>query len=487
MIHQFHSLFDNTVTSSQLALDPLSDSYYLMLVTTIDLPKLLGNYVLFNNLVLANTLPSANETKLSKLILAAEIRSKIADITLSLKKISDENDLLKKYKQTNLDLLSKLEREISTEIDALKNNGTISDNGVITQSALASSNKEGLVILKTILEERVKALSSSLLTSSIFAALFLMIMIYCVIGFIESLKQSIAILSESIKDISSGNLVREIIHIGNDELSDILVDMEVMQVKLSDMIKEISNVSGALNSSAHEIASGNNNLSERTQEQASCLVETSASLNNLTDTIKKNSLSAADALTLATTATDFALKGGEAVNNVITTMGNIDESSQKIQEITSIIDGIAFQTNLLALNASVEAARAGEQGRGFAVVASEVRNLAQRSADAAKQIKYLINDSMTKVASGDAQVKITWSTMQDIVRSIEHVNQTVEKIATESKEQSLSIEQINIVISQLEGNTQKNAAQVEEVAASAELLSEQSNKLVNIVNQFEVE
>jgi methyl-accepting chemotaxis protein len=252
------------------------------------------------------------------------------------------------------------------------------------------------------------------------------------------------------------------------------------------MVGDISDVSGTLNCSAHEISSGNNDLSERTQEQASCLVETSASLNNLTQTIKKNAANANEASDLAGTATNFAQKGGEAVNQAITTMGDINESAKKIQEITGVIDGIAFQTNLLALNASVEAARAGEQGRGFAVVASEVRNLAQRSAEAAKQIKGLINDSMNKVASGDAQVKVTWTTMQDIVTSIEHVNSIVAKISTASNEQSLSIEQINIVISQLEGNTQKNAAQVEEVAASAELLKEQSNKLVDIVGEFEI-
>ena len=168
-------------------------------------------------------------------------------------------------------------------------------------------------------------------------------------------------------------------------------------------------------------------------------------------------------------------------------MGDINQSAQKIQEITSVIDSIAFQTNLLALNASVEAARAGEQGRGFAVVASEVRNLAQRSAEAAKQIKLLINDSMSKVAAGDAQVKLTYSTMQDIMSSIRGVNEIIAKISVASAEQSNSIEQINLVISQLEGNTQKNAAQVEEVAASAELLKDQSSKLVDLVNQFVID
>lgn len=318
-----------------------------------------------------------------------------------------------------------------------------------------------------------------------FTALSFCLTFYALIGCLKSLKQTILFLPTKVKLMALGEL--ELGSKQTDAFSVVLTALAGYRQNMYGVIEQINEVSSTLNSSAHEIASGNSELSERTQDQASCLVETSASLNNLTTTIKKNAESAKEAADLSNNATFVAQKGGEAVNQVITTMGDINESAQKIQEITGVIDGIAFQTNLLALNASVEAARAGEQGRGFAVVASEVRNLAQRSAEAAKQIKGLINDSMTKVASGDAQVKVTFATMQDIVSSIENVNTIIGKIAIASNEQSMSIEQINIVIAQLEGNTQKNAAQVEEVAASAELLKDQSSKLVEVIDKFEAD
>ena len=259
-----------------------------------------------------------------------------------------------------------------------------------------------------------------------------------------------------------------------------------MQANLRDIVGNINDVSQTVNSSAREISSGNSNLSERTQGQASALVETAASLNNLTTTVKKNAGSARDATTLADKSSSIAEQGRDAVGRVLITMSEINDSAEKIQEITSVIDSIAFQTNLLALNASVEAARAGEQGRGFAVVASEVRNLAQRSSEAAKQIKQLINDSMSKVQAGDKQVKLTADTMQEILQSITQVNDIVKLISTASVEQSNGIEQINIVVSGMENGTQKNAALVEEAAASAELLEKQSDKLVEVMNRFEV-
>ena len=316
-----------------------------------------------------------------------------------------------------------------------------------------------------------------------FAVLFLL---YSLGGVYLSVKDSLSVLLSNINDIRLGKLNGSPSLNSHDDIGSLVVNLTQMQATLLSLLGEISDVSKVLHSSAQEIASGNAALSERTQEQASCLVETSSSLNHLTETIRKNAENAQSAATLSKDATLVTERGGEAVNQVIVTMSEINASAQKIQDITGVIDGIAFQTNLLALNASVEAARAGEQGRGFAVVASEVRNLAQRSAEAAKQIKSLISDSMDKVNSGDIQVKQTYEAMQDIVKSIKNVNELIAKIAVASTEQSSSIGQIDTVIMQLEGNTQKNATQVEDAASSASLLQEQAAKLIDIVRQFQV-
>jgi methyl-accepting chemotaxis protein len=242
-----------------------------------------------------------------------------------------------------------------------------------------------------------------------------------------------------------------------------------------------------INTAAGEIASGNNDLSTRTEQQASSLEETAASMEELSSTVKQNAENAKQANQLAIAASGIAIKGGEVVGQVVTTMMNINESAHKIEAIISVIDGIAFQTNILALNAAVEAARAGEQGRGFAVVAGEVRNLAQRSASAAKEIKELISDSVNKTTEGTAQVENAGKTMEEIVGSVKRVGDIIAEIAAASNEQSNGINQVNQAVTSMDEVTQQNAALVEEAAAAAESLVEQADALNSAISVFKLD
>ncbi|WP_137719257.1 methyl-accepting chemotaxis protein [Methylobacillus flagellatus] len=255
----------------------------------------------------------------------------------------------------------------------------------------------------------------------------------------------------------------------------------------ADIITQIKEAGDTINTAANEIAAGNNDLSQRTEEQASSLEETASSMEELASTVKQNAENARQANQLASAASGVAVRGGQVVSEVVLTMSGISDSSRKIEDIISVIDGIAFQTNILALNAAVEAARAGEQGRGFAVVAGEVRNLAQRSAAAAKEIKQLISDSVEKVQGGTKLVEEAGKTMDEIVTSVKRVTDIMGEIAAASAEQSSGIEQVNSAVTQMDEVTQQNAALVEEAAAAAESLVEQANQLMDAVSVFKVD
>ena len=260
--------------------------------------------------------------------------------------------------------------------------------------------------------------------------------------------------------------------------------LQHMQHSLSRVVATVREGSERVACAGGEIAQGNLDLSTRTEQQASAIQQTSASMEELGSTVKQNAASAGEADTLANRASDVARRGGEVVARVVLTMGGITESSRKIADITSVIDGIAFQTNILALNAAVEAARAGEQGRGFAVVASEVRSLAQRSADAAREIKRLIAASVERVEQGTAQVDEAGRTMGEVVASIARVTTIMGEISAASREQSTGLEQVGLSMSQMDTATQRNAALVEESAAAAESLSAQAQELVQVVAGF---
>ena len=253
-----------------------------------------------------------------------------------------------------------------------------------------------------------------------------------------------------------------------------------------DVLQTIRESSDAITTAAKEIAAGNADLSIRTEEQASSLEETASSMDELTSTVRQNAENANQANQLAKSSSDIAQRGGQVVQESVSTMTQISESSRKIADIISVIDGIAFQTNILALNAAVEAARAGEQGRGFAVVAGEVRNLAQRSANAAKEIKVLITDSVSKVESGTAQVVQAGKTMEEIVVSIQRVTDIMSEITAASQEQSQGIEQVNQAIAQMDEVTQQNAALVEQAAAASESMEEQAITMTDVVARFKL-
>lgn len=269
----------------------------------------------------------------------------------------------------------------------------------------------------------------------------------------------------------------------NDQES-ILYAMKTMQSNLVNTIGEIRLGAETIATASNQIAAGNLDLSSRTEEQASALEETASSMEELTSTVKQNADNARQANVLAVSASDVAVKGGAVVSQVVETMGAISESSKKIADIISVIDGIAFQTNILALNAAVEAARAGEQGRGFAVVAAEVRNLAQRSASAAKEIKALISDSVEKVDVGTKLVDQAGATMDEIVASVKRVTDIMEEITAASREQEAGIMQINQAITEMDDVTQQNAALVEEAAAAAGSLQDQADSLARAVSVF---
>ncbi len=254
--------------------------------------------------------------------------------------------------------------------------------------------------------------------------------------------------------------------------------------RLAALVKQIQEATGAITTAAREIAAGNSDLSQRTEQQASNLQETAATMEELTSTVKQNADNARQANQLASSASEIAVKGGGVVGDVVDTMSAINQASRKIVDIISVIDGIAFQTNILALNAAVEAARAGEQGRGFAVVATEVRNLAQRSASAAREIKTLIGDSVEKVEAGSRLVADAGSTMDEVVKSVKRVTDIMAEITAASVEQSSGIAQVNQAVAQMDQVTQQNAALVEQAAAAAESMEEQANGLSGTVSIF---
>jgi methyl-accepting chemotaxis protein-1 (serine sensor receptor) len=294
-------------------------------------------------------------------------------------------------------------------------------------------------------------------------------------------------LIDNIRHIASGDLVKRIEVQGTNEMGELADSLRHMQGELVRTVGDVRNGANAIYSGASEIAMGNNDLSSRTEQQAASLEETAASMEQLTATVKQNAENARQASHLALSASETAQKGGKVVDNVVQTMRDIAGSSQKIADIISVIDGIAFQTNILALNAAVEAARAGEQGRGFAVVAGEVRNLAQRSAQAAREIKSLIEDSVGRVEVGSTLVESAGETMGEIVNAVTRVTDIMGEIASASDEQSRGIDQVGLAVAEMDRVTQQNASLVEESAAAAAALEEQASRLTQAVAVFRIQ
>ncbi|MDZ7922162.1 methyl-accepting chemotaxis protein [Rhodoferax sp.] len=287
--------------------------------------------------------------------------------------------------------------------------------------------------------------------------------------------------------LADGDLTASVRPVGNEETQHLMVALDRMQTHIAGIVRLVQQGAQSVSSASAEIAQGNNDLSARTEQQASALEQTAASMEELNSTVQQNADNARQANQLAVDASAVAAQGGDVVGQVVETMKGINEASRKIGDIISVIDGIAFQTNILALNAAVEAARAGEQGRGFAVVASEVRSLAGRSAEAAKEIKTLINDSVARVEQGTALVDKAGSTMTEVVGSIRRVTEIMGEISASSVEQSTGVAQVGEAVGQMDQSTQQNAALVEEMAAAASSLKSQANELVQAVAVFRLE
>ncbi|MES2581769.1 MAG: methyl-accepting chemotaxis protein [Pseudomonadota bacterium] len=287
--------------------------------------------------------------------------------------------------------------------------------------------------------------------------------------------------------VANGQLNNTIEVRGKDEIAALLQSLKAMQGSLAKLVVNVRQGSENVATASAEIAQGNHDLSARTEQQASALEETAASMEELGSTVKQNADSARQANQLAQSASSVAVQGGVVVDKVVETMKGINESSRKIADIISVIDGIAFQTNILALNAAVEAARAGEQGRGFAVVASEVRSLAGRSAEAAKEIKSLIGTSVERVEHGTTLVDQAGSTMKEVVDSIKRVTDIMGEISAASGEQSMGVQQVGEAVLQMDQATQQNAALVEQMAAAASSLKSQASELVQVVAAFKID
>ncbi len=292
---------------------------------------------------------------------------------------------------------------------------------------------------------------------------------------------------EAARRVADGDLTGDIRATSKDECGQLLTTLREMNDSLKKIVGEVRHGTETIASASDEIASGNLDLSSRTEQQAASIEETASSMEELTSTVKQNADNSLQANTLANNASDIAMRGGQVVTEVVQTMEAITASSRKIADIITVIDGIAFQTNILALNAAVEAARAGEQGRGFAVVAAEVRTLAQRSANAAREIKTLIDDSVEKVSAGSALVERAGTTMDEIVGSVRQVTDIMAEITAASREQSAGIEEVTKAISHMDQATQQNAALVEQAAAAAGSMHEMATRLSEVVRGFKLE
>src|SRR5450830_1373470 len=333
------------------------------------------------------------------------------------------------------------------------------------------------------------AFHSRMLTASaytlVLTAMLIVVSILIARSLIVQLGGELGYASAVTREIAAGKLTSKIDIKDNDDTS-LLASIKLMRDEIAALIKQIKTGAETISDASKEIASGNLDLSARTESQAGSLEETASTMEELTSTVRQNADNAKQARQLASSASEVAVKGSSVVAEVVATMEVINASSQKIVDIISVIDGIAFQTNILALNAAVEAARAGEQGRGFAVVASEVRNLAQRSALAAKEIKTLINDSVENVGHGTLLVDAAGKTMEDILASVKKVNDVISEITAATGEQSTGIEQVNRAIIEMDNATQQNAALVEQAAAAAAAMEEQARHLMAAVSIFDL-
>jgi methyl-accepting chemotaxis protein len=482
-----------------LALDPDANGYYLMMALLAHQPNMIeviGQARARGSLHLAQqTISPEDRTALSVVITLVDLHYR--NMTLDVGRAIESNPALKatlgSMAQESAALAQKAVQLARQEVVGAQ---TLTYSGLeyyklFTQviDAQFKLNASGLEEFEKILDRRIGELRTG--QFSLLGVIALVALISVWLGFavarsiLGQLGGEPAYAAEVVGKVASGDLTVQIDTKANDQ-SSLLYAMKAMVQTLSHTVRGVKESTDTISTASKEIAQGNADLSQRTEEQASSLEETASSMEELTSTVKQNAENARQANQLALGASAVAVKGGEVVGQVVQTMSSINESSRKIVDIISVIDGIAFQTNILALNAAVEAARAGEQGRGFAVVATEVRNLAQRSAAAAKEIKALIGDSVDKVGAGTKLVDEAGKTMQEIVSSVKRVTDIMGEITAASQEQSAGIEQVNQAITQMDEVTQQNSALVEQAAAAAESMQEQAQNLMQSVSVFKL-
>jgi len=494
LIALLYKLNTQIADRSHLTLDPEVDTYYLINMFAKTLPELADGISDISGRgasYIDTGLLEPNEDLLisSDVMLAKRDIGRIPALLEAMYRANPGFKAKLDTQQTaitsNLEFLERTKNEVLSALNQTSGTeflkaGMASADGWYVYASVAGT------LLDATLEDRLQkdVLHRNMLIAVI--SIILMIAAYLLMGFYVSFSGEVRELSEAVQRVAAGDLSTQISSHGKDEIAQLLNAFEGMSSGLARLVADIRSGTETIATASKEIAHGNADLSSRTEQQASSLEETSASMEELTDAVKQNAAGAEHANANALSASAIAQDGGVAVGRVIETMGAIQQSSKKISDIIGVIDGIAFQTNILALNAAVEAARAGEQGRGFAVVASEVRNLAQRSAGAAKEIKALITASVEQVSVGSQQVQLAGATMGQIVNSIQSVTDTMQEITTASAEQRSGIEHVNEALGQMDDITQQNAALVEQAAAAAQSMHDQAVKLSQAVAVFKI-
>ena len=505
LINNIINLVTRVNDTSGLLLDPEPASSNLIDLMVIKMPPIMVSLDTLRSNSSASLLKSrANESRFEIAILINSIRDQVGAIQRNLNVAFEYNpDLEPRLAGAFSDFrntINKFTDTVNSEIGDYSGNvsGSIADSsitdaqnlfqaGTIAISAAVRLNEQTIPAINQLLTSRIDNLTSK--NNIALAQVIVCIVISFIIAFYITryISQNVAGLVAVIKEFSKGKYTVELYENDDkDEISHLYNSLHDLQLKLTDVISNIRLGTSEVGSAAEQVAQGNANLSQRTQEQASSLEEVASSMEEMTGTVSQNADNAQQANQLAMSAREQADAGGAVVTRAMSAMNEINTSSKKIADIIGVIDEIAFQTNLLALNAAVEAARAGEQGRGFAVVASEVRNLAGRSATAAKEIKALIQDSVNKTQDGTKLVDESGHALTEIVQAVKKVSDIVAEIAAASREQSEGINQVNKALLQMDDMTQQNAALVEEAAAAAEAIDAQSKELEHQVQFFKV-